>query len=132
MSAVPPRLLLDAGALVHAESHPRGKVTIECNKAVLSGHEPLLPMVVWAQVWRASPRQHALARIRRGCEQLPFDDRVADAVGRLLAHSGTSDVVDAAVVVAAIEHNAAVLTSDPQDLEKLADALGYRLPIVTV
>lgn len=47
----------------------------------------------------------------------------------LLAHSGTSDV---AVVVVAIEHNAAVLTSDPQNLGKLADALGYRLPLVTV
>jgi hypothetical protein len=34
----------------------------------------------------------------------------ADDVGRLLARSRTSDVVDAAV----IEHNAAVLTADPR------------------
>jgi hypothetical protein len=38
----------------------------------------------------------------------------ADDVGRLLARSRTSDVVDAAVIVAAIEHNAAVLTADPR------------------
>ena len=52
--------------------------------------------------------------------------------GILLARSGTSDVVDAAVIVAAIEHNAAVLTSDPKDLAKLASAAEYPVRLLTV
>ncbi|WP_281368380.1 hypothetical protein [Kibdelosporangium persicum] len=40
--------------------------------------------------------------------------------------------MDAAVVVTAISHGGAVLTSDPGDLGKLADAAGVRVPLVTV
>ncbi|MDQ4010767.1 MAG: PIN domain-containing protein [Actinomycetota bacterium] len=45
---------------------------------------------------------------------LPFTEQTAEDVGCLPARSGTSDVVDAAVIIAAVEHNAAVLTSDPR------------------
>lgn len=70
--------------------------------------------------------------VHRMCRVLSFDEQVADDVGRLLGRSGTGDVVDAAVVVTAIQHNAIVLTSDPQDLAKLADAIGYPVPLITV
>jgi hypothetical protein len=69
-----PQLLLDARALISAEAHPHGKVI--------------------AQVWRASPRQHILSRIRQMCRALPFTEQTAEDVGRLLARSRTSDVVD--------------------------------------
>ena len=42
------------------------------------------------------------------------------------------DVGDAAVIVAAIEHDAAVLTADPKDLAKLAGAAEYPVRLVTV
>lgn len=61
----------------------------------------------------------------------PFTTETADAVGRLPAGSETSDIVEAAVIVAAIEHNAAVLTSDP-DLARLADAAGCPVRLLTV
>jgi hypothetical protein len=61
-----------------------------------------------------------------------FDEDMAQAVGRLLALSGTADVVDAAVVVVALGHGCAVLTSDPGDLAKLAGAAGVRVPPVVV
>jgi predicted nucleic acid-binding protein len=127
-----PQLLLDAGALVSAEAHPHGKVIAQCQLALLARRPALLSTVVFAQVWRASPRQHVLARIRQMCRPLPFTTETADDVGRLLARSRTSDIVDAAVIVAAIEHNAAVLTSDPKDLAKLASAADHPVRLLTV
>lgn len=70
--------------------------------------------------------------LRRMCKPVPFTEDVAEAIGRLLAIAGTSDVVDAAVVIAAVSHNCAVLTSDPGDLGKLADAVGVRVPLIVV
>jgi predicted nucleic acid-binding protein len=125
-------LVLDAGALIHVESNPRGRVYGACRDALEAGTPALLPAVVLAQVWRASARQAPFAMLRRMCRSVPFTEDVAEAVGRLLALAGTADVVDAAVIVAAISHGGAVLTSDPGDLDKLANAAGVRVPLITV
>lgn len=125
-------LIVDAGALIHVEGAPRGRVYGACRDALDAGTPALLPTVVLAQVWRAGPRQAPLAMLRRMCRSVPFDDDVAVAVGRLLALSGTADVVDAAVVLAAISQGCAVLTSDPDDLEKLAGAAGIRVPLIVI
>jgi predicted nucleic acid-binding protein len=126
------RILLDAGALIDIETNPRGETFRSCVKAFEDGYRPYLPAVVLAQVWRGRAGQHPLRMVRRLCTVLPFAEQTAEDVGRLLARSGTSDVVDAAVVVAAIEHNAAVLTSDPKDLAKLASAADYPVRLFTV
>jgi predicted nucleic acid-binding protein len=73
-----------------------------------------------------------LLMVRRLCTVLPLTEHTAEDVGRLLARSRTSDVVDAAVIVAAIEHNTVVLTSDPQDLAKLTSAADYPVRLLTV
>ncbi|MBB5806428.1 hypothetical protein F4560_006196 [Saccharothrix ecbatanensis] len=125
-------LILDAGALIHVEANPRGRVYGACRDALDAGVPALLPTVVLAQVWRASPRQAPVAMLRRMCRSVPFSEDVAEAVGRLLALAGTADVVDAAVVIGAISHGCAVLTSDPGDLGKLADAAGVRVPLVVI
>ncbi len=126
------RLLLDAGALIDIETDPRGETFRSCVKAFEDGYRPYLPSVVLAQVWRDRTRQHPLRMVRRLCTVLPFTEQTAEDVGLLLARSGTSDVVDAAVIVAAIEHNAAVVTSDPTDLAKLASAAEYPVRLLTV
>lgn len=126
------RLLLDAGALIDIETDPRGETFRSCLKAFEDGYRPYLPSVVLAQVWRVRTRQHPLRMVRRLCTVLPFTEQTAEDVGLLLARSRTSDVVDAAVIVAAIEHNAAVLTSDPKDLAKLASAAEYPVRLLTV
>jgi len=118
-------VLLDSGALIDIERHPRGLTFRRCLASFEAGVQPLLPTVVLAKVWRGEPRQHALSRMRLICRLLPFTDETADDVGRLLARSHTADIVDAAVVVDALKHNAAVITSDPGDLEQLAAAAGY-------
>lgn len=53
----------------------------------------------------------------------------ARAAGALCAAAGTSDVVDATVVAGAVARGDAVLSSDPRDLRRLAEALGSRLEI---
>ncbi len=126
------QLVLDAGALISAEGNPQGKVLIACRSALRKGFQPVIPAVVLAQVWRASPRQHSVGILRRMCQVIPFTEETAEQVGSLIACGGGTDVVDAAVVIAAVEHSAAVLTSDPGDIAKLADAAGYRVPLVTV
>lgn len=126
------RLILDAGALIDIETDPRGETFRSCVKAFEDGYRPYLPSVVLAQVWRDRARQHPLRMVRRLCTVLPFTEHIAEDVGRLLARSDTSDVVAAAVIVAAIEHNAAVLTSDPKDLAKLASAAEYPVRLLAV
>jgi predicted nucleic acid-binding protein len=126
------RLVLDAGALIDIEANPRGETFRSCVKAFEDGYRPFLPTVVLAQVWRNRARQHPVRMARRLCALLPFTEETAEDVGRLLARSGTCDVVDAAVIVAATEHNAAVLTSDPKDLAKLASAAEYSVRLLTV
>jgi hypothetical protein len=71
-----PQLLLEAGALINAEAHPHGKVIAECQLALLARRPALLPAVVFAQVWRASPRQHALSKIRQMCRIITFTSKI--------------------------------------------------------
>ena len=126
------RLLLDAGALVHLERAPRSDVISGSRRAVRNGYPVLLPSVVLAQVWRDDDRRHGLRMLCRWCEHLDFTTASARRVGRLLKVTGTADIVDAAVVVSAIEKNAAVMTSDPDDLRVLAEAAGADVPLITV
>jgi hypothetical protein len=56
-----------------------------------------------------------------------FGAEMAKAVGRLLTVSGTSDLVDAAVVIAAARRGDLIVTSDPHDLTALAKTLGVPL-----
>jgi len=132
MMKLPRKLVLDAGALIEVDRNPRGEVSHACNRAIKDGLPPLLPAVVWAQVYRNGSRQVHLVRLRNTCETIPFTDQTADEVGRLLAKSGGSDVVDAAIVLAAMACRGIVLTSDPHDLRRLAAANGAHLRLITV
>lgn len=52
-------------------------------------------------------------------EAVPLDALHAQAVGALLAQTGTSDIIDAHVVTCARKEGYSVITSDPLDLERL-------------
>jgi hypothetical protein len=125
-------LVLDTGALIQLEQSPTGPVYATCVEALERGRPVLLPTVVYAQAWRASPRQAPIARLRRSCTTVPFSDAVAEAVGRILGVSNTSDVVDAAVVLTAAANDAAVLTSDPADIGKIAESIGAVIPLIVL
>lgn len=125
------RLLLDASALAKAEKHPRSDVTAVARRAVWMGTPVLLPALVYAKVWR-NDGQYGLRNLRRWCEPVPLTVETAQCVGALLNASGTANAVNASVIVAAIETNAAVMTRNPGELGALAEAVGVNVPLIAV
>lgn len=90
---------------------------------------PVTPSPVVAQAWRGGGRQARLARLLRGCSVDDLDDGRARAVGELLAKAGTTDIVDASVVEGALRRQDLVVSSDADDLIRLAAAVNRRLEI---
>lgn len=100
-------------------------------RALERGILPTVPAVALAQAWRGG-RQAQLGRLLRGCRVAAFGERDAHATGEALAASGTSDVVDAGVVVGAGVRGDAIVTSDPRDLAVVAVAIGVAPPLHVV
>ena len=101
--------------------------------AVDNGIRPVVPAGVLAQAWRGgSGRQATLAQMLQQCEVEPLEEGLAKQVGVALQKAGSSDVVDASVVVGAIGRGDSVVTSDPQDLRDISDALGEPVEIFPV
>jgi predicted nucleic acid-binding protein len=122
-----PALLYDTGALVAAERrHPL--IWKLHDRANAAGIAPVVLVAVLAQAWRGGP-QHNLSRLLRGCRVMPDDEISGRAAGRACAAAGTSDVVDALVVITATQLGAPVVTSDPDDLAHLAASLGATLAL---
>jgi predicted nucleic acid-binding protein len=111
---------LDAGALIAIE---RADPWVEglIRRAMRTGDIVTVPAGALAQVVRAPGRQARLARLLRQptTDVVPLDRADALAVGRLLARSRTSDVVDAHVAVCARRAGQPIVTSDPDDLRRL-------------
>ena len=85
--------------------------------------EALTSSAAVAQAWRDPSRQARLARALSGFSEQPLDAACARRCGLLLARAGSSDIVDAAVALAA-SHGDTVLTSDPSDIQRLLDVAG--------
>ena len=111
-------------------SPPCGLIALERNdrrvhlivEAALANRDRILiPASVLAQVIRNPSRQARLWRLIQysKTEIVPLDGGKAQAIGALLAKTGTADVVDAHVVVCARTAGYAVITSDPLDLKRL-------------
>jgi hypothetical protein len=85
----------------------------------------VVPSGVLGQVWRHGARQVVLRALLDGpTTEVPALDRLlAEASGLLCGRAGTSDVIDASVVLAARPANARVVTSDPADLLRLDPSL---------
>ena len=117
-------LTLDAGALIAVERGDRRVVAI-LTRAVQRKLVLAVPTGVIAQVWRDGRKQATLARLlaSRSLEIVPLDDSAARAAGQLCGVRGTSDVIDASVVLCARARGHGVLTSDPDDLARLDPSL---------
>lgn len=92
---------------------------------------PTTTAPVVAQVVR-SAQQVRLHRLLRGCEVAAFTATDAADVGALLGVSDSSDVVAAHVVAVAARLGAVVLTSDVDDLERLAANVTPRVSVHAV
>jgi rRNA-processing protein FCF1 len=122
--ASPQAIVLDAGALIAFE---RGDARMRAlvREALDVRARLIIPAGVLGQVWRGSARQAPLRALLKGpTTRVPaLDQVVAEAAGVLCARAGTSDVVDASVVLVARRERAIVVTSDDDDLRVLDPGL---------
>jgi len=110
-------VIIDAGPLIIDANNVNSRLWALIKRATERGDELHTTHPVLAQVWRNLPRQANLARTTRLFEIHSLDDSVT--VGRRLAETGTSDVVDAHLVVIAERIGTFILTTDPADMTKL-------------
>jgi len=113
-------ITFDAGGLVALERNDRRLFSI-LNTALEDGGRIIVPSTALAQVIRNPARQVRLWRmiLFDKTEVVPLDGSHAQAVGALLALTGTSDITAAHVVICAKKEGFAVITSDPLDLKRL-------------
>ena len=113
-------LTLDAGALIALDRDDRQVVRLLARTFTI-GSRVTIPAGALAQSVRQPQRQARLARLLRQptTDVIALDQLDAVVVGRMLARSGTSDVIDAHVVLCAQRAQQSVVTSDPDDLARL-------------
>lgn len=119
-----PGATFDAGALIAIDRDDR-RVTVLLARARETHARITVPATALAQAVRRPDRQARLTRlIRQPTTDVVDLDRVdATNVGRVLAASGSADVVDAHVVICARRAGQRVVTSDPEDLRALDPTL---------
>jgi hypothetical protein len=117
-------ITLDAGALTALDRNDR-RVLVLIARAMESGMRVTVPATALAQAIRNPAKQARLSRLIRQplAAVVPLDARHATGVGLLLAECGTSDIADAHVALCARNARQPILTSDPEDLARLAPDL---------
>jgi predicted nucleic acid-binding protein len=98
--------------------------------AQLHGHELRTSAVVIAQVWRSQGgKQAGLARLLRAVDVRSVDEQMGREAGALLAKARADDPIDATVALIARSGDR-IVTSDPDDIDRLASSSGKRVSIV--
>lgn len=120
----------DTGALISAERDDRRMWALH-RQTLEQGIAPTVPAGVLAQAWRGGP-QARISQLLAGCSIEPLDRTRARSAGAACGIAGTSDVVDASIVVGADWRGDMVVTGDAADLRRLSDALGLDLRLLTV
>jgi len=110
-------VIIDAGPLIVDGNNVNSRLWALIKRATERGDELHTTHPVLAQVWRDPERQANLARAVRHFDVHSLDESVT--LGRRLAHSGTSDVVDAHLAVVAESLGTFILSSDPDDMSQL-------------
>ena len=113
-------LTLDTGALIAFDREHRA--TSLLIRDVLRERLPVtIPAGVLGQAWRDGRKQARLAKLLRaqGVEIEPLDERRAREAGQLCGLRGTSDIIDASVVLCARRRGQRIVTSDAADMRRL-------------
>jgi hypothetical protein len=120
----PRALTLDSGALIALESRDT-RVALLLRTAIRTGTTLVVPAGVLAQVWRDGSRQTRLAALigSNAVVVESLSSPFARLAGELCDRRGTSDVIDASVVLTARRFGGRVVTSDPGDLHRLEPSL---------
>jgi len=117
-------ITFDAGGLIALDRNDRRVVALIA-RTKERGLRITVPATALAQAIRNPARQARLSRFVRqaGTDLVSLNGPDATAVGLLLAKTGAADIVDAHVVVCARRAGQAVVTSDADDLRRLAPDL---------
>jgi predicted nucleic acid-binding protein len=117
-------LTLDAGGLIALDRNDRNVIVLLARATEL-GIRIIVPATALAQAIRNPARQPRLSRLIRQVDTdlVPLSGPDATAVGLLLAESATSDIVDAHVAICARRTGQVVVTSDPEDIRRIAPEL---------
>jgi len=125
------RLVLDSGALIALERNDKS-MWLRYRAAKYSGVVPVTHGGVVGQAWRGhGARQALLAMALADIEVRPLDEALGRAAGALLSATNHQDVVDAALVLLAHDGDR-IVTSDPDDLARLAAAADRHVEIVGI
>jgi predicted nucleic acid-binding protein len=119
--APPPRLILDAGAVIGlSRADVRARAALAA--ALEAGADVSVPAVVVAETVREGPTDAPANRVLKAVGGIDVaDEAIGRTAGRLLGSAGSAATVDAIVVATAIEADGAViLTGDAGDLGRLA------------
>ena len=120
----------DTGALIAAERNDRRLWALH-RRALERGIVPTVPAGVLGQGWRGGP-QAQMSRLLSGCWVEQLDEVRARSVGAACGVSGTSDIVDASVVVGAAARGDLVVTSDGRDLNRLQSAIRVEIRLEVI
>jgi hypothetical protein len=124
-------LVLDSGALIALECHDRA-MWRRMKAAYLAGRVPLSHGGVVGQAWRGrGPRQALLAKALAAIDVRPLDEALGRTAGELLAVAKRVDVIDAALVLLASDGDE-IVTSDPDDIERLAAVSRRHVELIRV
>ena len=117
-------ITFDAGGLIALDRNDR-RMLVLVARAKERGMRITIPATALAQAIRNPARQARLSRLIRQVDTdvITLDGPDATTVGLLLARTGTTDVVDAHVVVCARRAKQAIVTSDLDDLRRIAPDL---------
>lgn len=122
-------IVLDAGALMAFERGD-GRMRALVREALKSKARLVIPAGVLGQVWRGAARQAPVRALMKGPTTVvpPLDEVLAEGAGVLCGRAGTSDVIEASVVLVARREGAKIIASDMDDLRQLDS----RLPLERV
>ena len=121
-------LVLDTAALIALERDER-PMWRRIRAAQVAEVVPVTHAGVLGQAWRGGPRQSRLSQALLGVDVRPLDRALGRAAGELLAATGLSDVIDAALVLLAADGDD-IVTLDRDDFERLAAASGRHVELI--
>lgn len=102
---------------------------VRLKAAQVAGDVPVTHGGVLGQVWRGGQRQARLAQALNGVDVRPLDQRLGRAAGELLSVTSLTDVIDAAVVLLAMDGDE-IVAADRADLASLAAAAGRHVELI--
>ncbi|MGQ0679839.1 MAG: twitching motility protein PilT [Actinomycetota bacterium] len=121
-------LVLNKAALIALDRNERPMWT-RLKAAAQLGQLPVTHGGVVGQVWRGESRQARLGIALAGVDVKALDETLGRSAGELLAVTGMSDVIDAAVALLAGDGDE-IVTLDRRDMQILIAATGRHVELL--